>query len=100
MKCPICGYHEYRYVHYTEEWGEVEQHGLCERCGYTIEQAYSEPVDGFVPMTKRGYVIEKSVPGTKRTIMVYVNKNTRKRKHAKHKYGIKYGNKDYMLCFI
>ncbi len=45
-KCPICGYKKYRYTRYTEmDWGTVEQHGYCERCGYTIEQAYSLPVD-------------------------------------------------------
>ena len=32
--CPICGYKKYRYTRYTEmEWGTVEQHGYCERCG-------------------------------------------------------------------
>jgi hypothetical protein len=91
-KCPICEYKKYRYTRYTEmEWGTVEQHGYCERCGYTIEQAYSHPIDGFYPPIRRG---GKDYKG------VYSPKNWRKRARVKRKYGIKYGNKDWMLMYI
>jgi len=90
-KCPICGYKKYRYICYTEDWGTVEQHGYCERCGYTIEQVYSNPIDGFYPPRRRG---GKNFKG------VYYPKNWRKRARVKRKFGIKYGNKDWMLIYI
>lgn len=46
--CHICGY---KYFEYMSEsmlgWGTVEQHGYCERCGYIIEQAYSDVIQAF-----------------------------------------------------
>jgi len=92
IKCPICGYKKFKDGHYAEEcYGIVEQHCYCDRCGYMIEQCYSEPVEGFYPHIKRG---GKDYKG------VYHPKNQRKRKRMKRKYNIKYGNKDWMLMFI
>ena len=91
-KCPICGYKKFKDEHYTEGWfGIVEQHCYCDRCGYTIEQAYSEPIGGFRPPIRRG---GKDSQG------VYHPKNRRKRARVKRKYGIKYSNEDRMLMFI
>ena len=91
-KCPICGYEGFKDVHYAEwGWGIVEQHCYCDRCGYVVERSYSKPVVGFDPPIRRGF---KDYNG------VYHPKNWRKRKRIKRKYGIKYGNKDWMLQFI
>ena len=57
-KCPICGSYSYKYERYvTEFWGgmvTVEQYGDCDKCGYTIRQAYSSVYEGFVDC-KRGW---------------------------------------------
>lgn len=92
MNCPICGYKKYRYVSYAEEcYGIVEQHGYCDHCGYTVEQTYSVPIDGFYPMICKG---GKDYFGQ------YHAKNCRKRKRVKRKFNIKYGNDDWKLMFI
>ena len=92
-KCPICGYKDYRYVSYSEEfWGIVEQHGYCERCGYIIDQAYSEPIVGFMLDRVRGY--RNNYTGE------YYPNNRRKRRRMRRKYHIKHTNKDWMLSMI
>lgn len=53
-KCPICGYEGFKDVHYAEEyWGIVEQHCYCDRCGYVIEQCYSEAIEGVLSSNKK-----------------------------------------------
>lgn len=92
-KCPICGSKQYTDRYYTEEcWGIVEEHAYCERCGYTIEMAYSEPIVGFYPPLKKGY---KNKWNGK-----YYNKDIRKRKRMKRKYNIKYDSKNLWLSQI
>lgn len=93
MNCPVCNSPEYKYKYYTEEyWGVVEQHGLCERCGYIIEQAYSVPVEGFLHDRKRGYRNPHNGQ--------YYPSNVRKRKRLRRKYGIKHSPNDFMLAFM
>lgn len=90
-RCPICGFKKWKYVSYAEEcYGTVEQHGYCARCGYTVEQAYSQPIVGFELNQTRGCKYNGKWHG----------KNTRKRKRMKRKYDIKHTNKDWMLFFI
>ena len=89
--CPVCNSKDYKYVYYTEEyWGIVEQHGYCERCGYIIEQAYSQPIEGFKLDRKRGYKLKGK----------WYAKNTRKRKRMRRKYNIKHTSQDWMLDMI
>lgn len=91
-RCPTCGSVNYRYNYYTEEyWGIVEQHGYCDRCGYMVEQCYSQAVDGYMPPLCRGY---RDKYGK------YHAKNSRKRKRMKRRFNIKYGSKDWMLQMI
>lgn len=91
-KCPVCNYSKYKYIAYSEYGiGTVEQHGYCNRCGYIIEQAYSKPIDGFIPINKRGY---KGYEG------IYYENNKRKRKRMKRKCNIKYCNEDRWLLLI
>lgn len=79
--CPICNSVGYRYISFSEGcWGIVERHGFCNRCGYTIEQAYSEPIEGFVLDREKGFKFEG----------MWYGKNTRKRKRMRRKYGIKH----------
>ena len=55
IECPICRSKTFNYVSYSEhEWGTIEQHGHCDRCGYVVEQAYSPVYDAFIDI-KRGY---------------------------------------------
>ena len=90
--CPICGFKDYQYVQYAEEyWGIVERHGYCDRCGYMIEQAYSEPIDGFLPDIKKGYKDRQGV---------YHPKNTRKRARIRRKYHIKKPDNGWLLQMI
>lgn len=92
-KCPICGYKDYRYVSYSEEcFGIVEQHGYCERCGYIVEQAYSEVVGGLELDRTRGY--RNAYTGE------YLSNNKRKRRRMRRKYHIKHTNKDWWLSMI
>ena len=91
-KCPVCGYEKYKDIHYAEEcYGIVEQHCFCDRCGYVIEQCYSEPAKGFYPPIKKGHKDSKGI---------YCPKNFRKRKRIKRKYNIKYSNNDWKLTLI
>lgn len=53
IKCPICKRQTFDYVSYSEEcYGIVEQHGYCDSCGYTVEQAYSSVLHGFRDLSK------------------------------------------------
>ena len=91
-ECPICKSLKYKYVEYTEwSFGIVERHGSCPQCGYTIEQAYSKPIEGFTPPIKKGKKGYKNK---------YIPKNIRKRKRHKRKFAIKYGDKDWILSYI
>ena len=75
-KCPICGSKTYDYCSYLEfGWGIVEQHGFCRRCGYVLEQAYSDAYDCFLDIKK----------GFKRPDGVYVPKDVRKHKRIRRK---------------
>lgn len=93
QRCPICNSKKYKSVIYTEEcWGIVEEHSLCDRCGYMVEMAYSEPIVGFYPPLRKGY--RNKYNG------VYYAKDIRKRKRIKRKFGIKYSVKDRILSQI
>lgn len=59
--------------------GVVEQHGTCYRCGYRVEQAYSEAIEGFHDIRK----------GFKNAFGVYFSKNVRKHKRIRRKLNIK-----------
>lgn len=90
-RCPICGSKKWKYVSYAEGfYGIIEQHGYCERCGYTVEQSYSQPIAGFELNQTRG----RKYNGK------WYGKNTRKRKRMKRKYGIKHTNKDWIFFLI
>ena len=99
-RCPICNSDKYRYKHYAEEcYGIVERHGYCNRCGYTVEQCYSDVFDGFMPDIKRGHkVLRWSVNNG--NYYEYEPKNTRKRKRVRRKFGIKIDQKDKWLAYI
>ena len=93
IRCPVCNSSKYRYVSYAEScWGIVEQHGRCDRCGYMIEQAYSQPVEGFLPDRKRRY---RNPHDGK-----YYPNNVRMRKRLRRKYEIKHSLEDRMLELI
>lgn len=93
QRCPICNSKKYKSVIYTGEyWGIVEEHSLCDRCGYMVEMAYSKPIVGFYPPLRRGY--RNKYNG------VYYAKDIRKRKRIKRKLGIKYSVEDRMLSQI
>ena len=78
--CPICESMTYEYCSYSEfGWGIVEQHGFCRRCGYVLEQAYSDAYDCFLDITK----------GFKKRDGVYVPKDVRKHKRIRRKLKIK-----------
>lgn len=78
--CPICKSKTFDYHSYSEwGWGTVEQHGYCDRCGYTIEQAYSSAMDGFLDIKK----------GFKNSFGEYYPKNIRKHKRIRRKLNIK-----------
>ena len=80
-KCPVCNSKGYRYISFSEfGWGIVERHGFCNRCGYTIEQAYSPVMEGFVLNRTKGFKVDGK----------WYGKNTRKRKRMKRKYNIKH----------
>lgn len=90
--CPVCKFDKYRYVSYSEYgWGIVEQHGYCDRCGYTIEQAYSSAVVGFEHPQRKGY---RDMNG------IYHPSNFRKRRRMRRKFGIKLESEDRYLAMI
>ena len=80
IKCPICRSQTFAYCSYSEDgWGTVEQHGYCERCGYTVEQAYSEVYDAFWDIKK----------GFKHPYYGYQPKNVKRHKRIRRRLGIK-----------
>lgn len=69
----------FNYVSYSEyDWGTVEQHGCCDRCGYIVEQAYSPVYEAFWDI-KRGF---KDAYGN------YHPKNVKKHRRIRRKRGI------------
>lgn len=55
IECPTCHSKTFEYISFLEEgWGIVEQHGYCDKCGYTVEQAYSPVYEAFYDI-KKGY---------------------------------------------
>ena len=84
-ECPVCkNIKGWTYSYYTEEyWGVVEQHGYCERCGFIIEQAYSQPFYGFLAPQKKGHKFNGK----------WFGKNIRRRKRLKRKLNISYDNR-------
>lgn len=55
IECPICHHQTFEYISFSEEcYGTVEQHGYCDKCGYTVEQAYSPVYEAFYDI-KKGY---------------------------------------------
>ena len=55
IECPTCHSKTFEYISFSEEgWGIVEQHGYCDKCGYTVEQAYSPVYEAFYDI-KKGY---------------------------------------------
>lgn len=55
IECPTCHAKTFEYISFSEEgWGIVEQHGYCDKCGYTVEQAYSPVYEAFYDI-KKGY---------------------------------------------
>lgn len=78
--CPVCKSKTFDYKSYSEfGYGIVEQHGYCKRCGYSIEQTYSKPVEGFWD-NKRGFANKNGE---------YFPKNVKKHKRIRRKLGIK-----------
>jgi len=87
-RCPICNYSKYKYESWSEwGFGIVEQHGYCGRCGYIIDQAYSRPVEGFTPITRRGYVD---------SFCVRHKKDSRQRMRMKRRFHCDYTNCEYL----
>ena len=80
IECTICKSKTFNYISYSEyEWGTVEQHGYCDRCGYIVEQAYSPVYEAFLDI-KRGF---KNSSGE------YVPKNVKRHKRIRKRHGIK-----------
>ena len=80
IECPICKSKTFEYVSYSEyQWGIVEQHGYCHRCGYRIEQAYSGVLEAFCDV-KRGF---------KHPNGYYVPRDVERHKRIRRKLGIK-----------
>lgn len=78
--CPICKSKAFDYCSYSEwGWGIVEQHGICNRCGYCIEQAYSPSMEGFEDIKK----------GFKNYYGEYFPKNIKKHKRIRRKLEIR-----------
>lgn len=90
--CPMCGSKKYKYVSYSEfGWGIVEQHGYCDRCGYTIEQAYSQSIDGIEYPIRKGF---RDYYGK------YHAKNVHRRNRIARKYNLKHQPTDWILSKI
>ena len=79
IECPICKSETFEYFSMTEEWGTVEQHGFCHRCGYIVQQAYSPVYDAFWDV-KRGFKLPSGE---------YVPKNVKRHKRIRRKKNIK-----------
>lgn len=80
IQCPICHSKTFEYVSCSEEcYGTVEQHGYCDRCGYTIEQSYSPVYEAFYDI-KRGY---------KDALGRYHPKNVKRHRRIRRKLNIK-----------
>ncbi len=79
MKCPYCGYKNFRSDNYYEFMGLVESHEYCKGCGYILEMAYSSPISGIVLDVRRGH----------KAFDTYIPKNIRKRKRYRRKGNIK-----------
>ena len=80
IECPICKSKTFDYDSWSEyEYGIVEQHGYCHRCGYRVEQAYSPVYDAFIDI-KRGF---KDYYGK------YHPKDVKRHKRIRRKRGIK-----------
>ena len=81
--CPMCKSDKYHRDIYTDDcWGAfmvVEEHSLCNKCGYMVEMAYSDPIVGFSDIRKgfRGYKDK------------YYSKNIKKHKKIRNKLKIK-----------
>lgn len=79
IKCPICKSQTFDYCSYSEfGFGTVERHGYCDRCGYTVEQAYSGILEAFCD-TKKGF---------KNSFGEYYPKNVKKHKNVRKKLNI------------
>ena len=63
------------HIQNMNEWGTVEQHWYCDRCGFMVEQAYSIPFECFSDR-KKGF---KDCKG------IYHAKNVKKHKRARRK---------------
>lgn len=80
IKCPVCNANTFDYVSYSEYgWGTVEQHGNCQRCGYFVEQCYSDTVEGIMD-TFKGYKDHKGI---------YHPRNMRKHKRIRRQLNLK-----------
>ena len=79
IKCPMCESQTFDYCSYSECYGAVEQHGYCDRCGYTVNQAYSSVFEAFYD-TKKGF---------KNYFGEYCPKNVKKHKRVRRKLNIK-----------
>lgn len=79
--CPICSSSSFDYTSYSEYgWGTIEQHGYCDRCGYTVNQAYSPVYEAFCDIKK----------GFKRPDGKYVEKNAKRHKRIRRKFDTKH----------
>lgn len=86
VTCPICKSKTFNYISYSEyPYGVVEQHGICNRCGYIVEQEYTQPMYCFLDIKK----------GFKNSQGVYYPKDIKKHKRIRCKIGIK--NTDYEI---
>lgn len=80
IKCPMCESQTFDYCSYSEYYGIVKQHGYCDRCGYTVNQAYSSVFEAFYD-TKKGF---------KNYFGEYCPKNVKKHKRVRRKLNIKH----------
>lgn len=79
IRCPICHADTFEYFLVSEfGFGIVEQHGYCDRCGYTVEQAYSPVYAGFCDIVR----------GFKKYNGEYVSKNAKRHRRVRRKLNI------------
>ena len=90
--CPICKSKTFDHVSYSEfGWGIVEEHGLCKRCGYIIEKAYSPTMEGFMDIKK----------GFKNHNDDYIPKDVKRHKRIRRKRNISgYPVNEYWMFMI